>query len=253
MKFLIVTSLILLAGLSARATESPAAALDKVMSLRLEVESLNDTWEREKIRVKSEYEKSVERLAALKDETSKQKSSIDLAKARIAGFKNRENQSRQISGQDEVRLKKVISEFHADLKTMLPAGRKQSEQQLADLAKNLSEKSTEEAVEELTKVIRSELSFARGTHLFRENYDLNGKTVSLEMVRVGNVFAYVADTEGRFGIWRLGKSEPSFDLSSSELKLARYVFAQAREAKKIIAIEAIDGANIESTLNGDNP
>lgn len=260
MKMLIVICLTILTSVWAQASNgsapgSPQAALDQVMNLRMEVESLNDACEREKVQVKSNYEKAIERLAQLKDETAKQKSSLILTKARIAGFKNREAESRRISGQDEARLKKVISEFHSDIKTMLPAGRVETRQQLADLEKSLTEKSTEEAIEELSKIVRSELSLARGTHLFKETHQVRGKMVSLEIARVGNVFAYVADTEGRFGVWKPGMTEPQFDLGASDIKAAKQVFSESRDAKKTISLNGaildfLESGSIERASEG---
>jgi hypothetical protein len=210
----------------------------QLMNLRMEVEALNDSWEAEKKRSKAEYEKVLERLAALKDETAKQESTLGLTRARIRGFKTLEAESRRVTGQEETRLRKSVELVRADLEKMLPVGRKQSLERIRELLSGFEQRSAEEIAESLSKVMRDEVVKARGLHLFRETHNLAGVETPLEIARVGNVYAYVADANGRFGFWIPGSKEPSWDLPQSETKKAKQILDHARTAKKTVSIEA---------------
>lgn len=210
---------------------------EHLMQLRMEVESLNETWETEKKRSKADYEKALERLAALKDETAKQSASLDLVRARIRGFQNREAETRRVSGHDIARLKRTIGAIRDDFKAMLPVGRETSIGRLEALLGDLENKSSEEIVDGISKVMREELVKARGVHLFRETHQISGAATPLEIARIGNVYAYVADASGKFGIWKWGESAPSWGLAASEAKNAKMVLEQARMAKKTFSIE----------------
>lgn len=234
-------------GMTAHASDGVSQMVQRIADLRAEVEAMNVEIEA----VKKEGQGKVDALLARKNELEgeklKEQGRRIQVEAKIQSLEKRLARVQARSGQDRVRLEKLIARARTHVDAVPPIAREARLGRLAEIERDIQggEVSLESGITELWRWLEAELQASVSTRIVRESIAISGgepgsqETRPAEILAIGNIVVLFADDKGRFGRGFVHDGDWRFHLfeDPSKAKVAMAAFEAERNKKSLGFVE----------------